>query len=129
MLSVQDFVSDTIVQIVKGIASAQEQCSGMNAFISPPSISNADTHRKSPFDGAAIAEIEFDIAVTAATDSGVKGGIAVLGGLISAGSKTETSDTQSTTSRLRFSVPVRWPEMKEPPRPPRKRVKLSELRG
>jgi hypothetical protein len=101
-MELEEFVKNSIVQIMKGIQSAQEdwnfKCSGYGV-ISPAWDGPDDfIHR--------IQEVKFDVAVTAATklEGGGGGGIKVVAFDIS-GKISHTAEN-NTVSRISFSVPI-----------------------
>lgn len=104
-MNLSDFVSDTLVEIMTGVVSAQKRWGegGEKGHINP--LWGGYT------DGAkSIREVNFDVAVTVSdSESGdAKGGIKVLGiGEIGATTKGET--VNSRVSRIAFSVPIAPP--------------------
>ena len=104
MMELNDFVSQTLVQIVKGVEQANEELAkgkppspGGKPFLLYSSVGQAP---HSP-------HVEFDIAVTTKTDNKAKGG--ALAKLYVVG--FEASGTKSTfnenVSHVRFSVMVK----------------------
>ena len=74
--ALQEFISETISQVIHGVAGAQKLTTELNSRINPKKI-DGDGHMKR------IAEkrtpIEFDIAVTVTEGTGTTGGISVYG--------------------------------------------------
>lgn len=54
--------------------------------------------------------IEFDIAVTASEGSEAKAGIGVFSGVIGLGTQAKMEGSNATLSRIKFSIPVLYPE-------------------
>lgn len=114
----QAFVSESLKQIIAGMRSAQEYVAATptGAKINPRGITALevdengnrqphDIHTKLPID-----RVEFDIAVTVGESSGAKAGAGlVVAGIGIGGHKTAAAE-HSSVSRIRFSVPVVWPD-------------------
>jgi hypothetical protein len=92
------FISESIVQITKGLLKAQEQVSVHGVDI------------KTAGGDAGYSEIDFDVAVTTAIDRDLGGEakLSVFGIDLKAGKGGEKSD--SVASRLKFSVQFAIPE-------------------
>jgi hypothetical protein len=89
-MNVEEFVSENIKQIAKGLISAQK--SGINLA------------------GGTGRDIKFDIAVTVSDsiEAGGKAGITVWS--IGAEAKAKTQITSNTVSRIQFVVPIFYPD-------------------
>jgi hypothetical protein len=113
-MELKDFVSQSIIQIVDGIVEAQQHCKGKSALVNPSGARLGSVLAGSSMNlesgGGIIESIGFDISIVAeeSTDKNGKVRLGVsmmqIGGGASAGSK------DSTTSRIKFSVPVRFPQ-------------------
>ncbi|MCU0611825.1 MAG: hypothetical protein MUE60_08565 [Candidatus Eisenbacteria bacterium] len=93
----KDFVAETLMQVIAGVHEAQQNAPDRGARINPTyesGTSNAFTR-----------EVEFDLALAAS-----KGTIEVLLG--GSGPKTTMESSGPVHSRVRFSVPVDFPEHK-----------------
>jgi hypothetical protein len=111
MVDLKDFVRDSIVGIVDGVAEAQQKIAS-KAMINPG-------HRSLPagalyFPGKTglvpLQEIGFDLAVTAASEDSGGAKVGFLVGVFGGGAAMGGKDSQQTVSRLRFAVPVALPE-------------------
>jgi hypothetical protein len=104
-MELKEFVSESLKQIVEGIADAQTAI-GDKARINPQweraSKSNADDMVECRT-GRRVEEIQFDVAVTAHDGTATKGGIGVMGGIIALGSQGQIS-TGITSEILRQSL-------------------------
>ena len=109
----EQFVFESITQVAAAVSAAQEPMQALGGRVNP-------VGSISPLEGMAIVpvrndrhgyvqKIEFDIAVTreAGESSGVGGGIKVFS--MSAGANTEASASNSSLSRLRFTLPIVMP--------------------
>jgi hypothetical protein len=137
MVELSDFVSQTLVQIVRAVEKAQKELADSTASVNPGGVlwqdgigrsnnATVDTH-------AIVQQVGFDVAVTAKshkTGSG-KGGVNVS--VLSIGAEGKAIAIQGQESRIRFSVPLRLPAgpaALNPPPPPRLTARqLAERAG
>jgi hypothetical protein len=54
--------------------------------------------------------VEFDVAVTVAEGTATKAGIGLIVGPVTLGTTGQSANQNSTVSRIKFEVPVAWPE-------------------
>ena len=97
-MELQDFIDETLKQIISGVRSAQESAIELGAKINPR--------------GGSVVEmrtVHFDIAVGTSEGTETKGGIRVVGPVGSVGSQDQSDVASSSMSRIRFSVPVKLP--------------------
>ena len=102
MLELKDFVQQTLVQIMEGVAEAQtKNKSGGN--ISPG-------RKGSP---AKIHKVRFDVAITEGlTDTG-KGKAGIFVAFANAGVEGAVEEYSSTYNRIKFGVPVVYPRLSD----------------
>lgn len=104
MTTLQEFVSETLVQITSGVAEARKQQEGVGVYTQIP-----DDHTRSlvTVTGRAAFMVEFDVAVTATDKSqaGGKAGISVVQVFNAGGERTQTTE-HSSVSRVKFAVPI-----------------------
>ncbi|GHV34526.1 hypothetical protein FACS1894187_05280 [Synergistales bacterium] len=118
MLSVKQFVEDSLVQIAEGIQGAQERVRDMNVKFFPCVYK----------DGGKISEIEFDMAVTVeqSAEKGheVSGSLAVIAAVFSLGGSASGSNKEAnlTVSRIRFTVQAQLPAASKNETHPKGRV-------
>jgi hypothetical protein len=104
-MNLEDFIRDSLVQIIRAVESARATCSG----VAPDYVRRVPedkTGLKGP-GTTPIHIVEFDVAVTASRDAEVAGGakdgiISVVSGSLD--SKLTTS--KESISRLKFTVPI-----------------------
>ncbi len=86
MIKLEDFVSETLKQIINGVAAAQEHAASRGGLVNP-----RDTSFKSgegiaklyrAYDASLVEEIRFDVVVTTLESTGTEGGIGVFVGPI-----------------------------------------------
>lgn len=116
-MNLQDFIAETLSQIVNGVRAAQETVGPQGAEVSPhlsggPSINS--THGFVPTHAGVYAQIvAFDVALTVKEGTGTKGGIGVFAGAVTLGSSGQSSAEQSSISHVKFSVPLTLPNRRE----------------
>ena len=116
-MELKDFVSESIKQIIDGVNEAKKHADKNGGVINPQRwrVNSANIQAKADRKtGAAIETIEFDVAVTATDGSSTKGGIGVFIGAVNLGAQEHTENSNSSVSRLKFSVPVVLPFTENP---------------
>lgn len=113
-MDLQEFITETLTQIVQGVEAAQKNVSSYGAEINPKLVGTVDTVSKGgggikTKNGNYAQMVEFDVAVTAIEGSGKKAGIGVVSGIVSLGTTGQTNNENSTTSKLRFKIPLSLP--------------------
>ena len=99
-MQLQDFISESILQIVNGILDAQTK-NITNARINPSNLklgTKMTQQELYDFDNRMLlSRVEFDVAVNAEESAGAKGGIGKI-------------DTKSSSiNRIKFNVPIALP--------------------
>ena len=110
MVSLDDFVAETLIQIVRGAQRAQSSL-GTAARISPPTIRNhrafsqgASTNTKQV--NPTIHSVDFDVQITASSGTETKGDAGVKLYVFSAGTGGQSSNQNEHVTRVRFSIPL-----------------------
>ena len=110
-MELKKFVTESIIQITKGITEAQKNLKDEWVRINPKPV--ADVNFVSPMlytaeNGAGVFPLTFDVAVSAEDKEGGGGfGIKVLN--VGVNLKDGSQETKSTISRITFSVPIAYP--------------------
>ena len=111
-MELEQFLSETLKQILAGIKSAQIAAKESGGYINPAIL----PIHPGPIDGfirdgsGNFAQIvSFDIALTASEGSSTKGGVGVVAGVFNLGTSGSSQDTNTTVSRVKFSVPIILP--------------------
>lgn len=113
-MDLKDFVAETLVQIVEGVAISADRISGFGGAVSP-AFSPSSTHEGrfgTTKDGRAapVYGVAFDVAVAASSVGTQEGGarleVAGFGGF---GGKKGTGNKEERTSRVQFVVPRALP--------------------
>lgn len=94
-MNIKEFISETLNQIIEGVTEAQKNNTS-NASISGSHVS--------------MKNISFDIAVVteSSENKGNKAGIKVAE-LVSFGKNSDIKSQESTTSRIKFEIPISLP--------------------
>ncbi len=112
-ITLEDFVAETLSQIIRGVQKAQDAVAGTGAMVSPQmqSLSTKDTigqalggHSTQP-----VYNVDFAIAVTVSEKAASSGGLAFIIGVVTAGAHAKSEQDAGSTSRIRFSVPIVLP--------------------
>ena len=124
-MDLKTFVSETLTQIVEGVADAQLRIAegGSNACVNPTKVFSGEQHKR-----AEPRPVEFDVALVVEAESTDKssakaGGSVGFLSIVSAratgelGSETAGSSRSESTSRVRFTVNLAQPAFLEEQRP------------
>lgn len=115
MIKLQDFISDTLKQIIDGVADAQEYAKIKNSYINVNTTEYSGHEIKIKKNSAPEPQlIEFDIALTTTEDQNIKGGLGIFVTGIGLGYQGETKTMGSEISRIKFSIPVILPSDVKP---------------
>jgi hypothetical protein len=113
MIKLEDFVSETIKQIISGVITAQEYAKEKNAKVNPRGLTfrtdQGEVRLWHASTGQVAQDLDFDVAVTTIEGKATKGGIGVFVGPIGVGSQGQSHGTNSSESRIKFKVPILLP--------------------
>jgi hypothetical protein len=115
MITLEDFVSKTLTQLIKGVKKAQEEAAKLGAVISPQKEQNitnnlTELKRTKVKVGQITREVNFDIAITACEETQSKGGIGVFVlGIVGLGSQGQSQNATSSVNRISFTIPINLP--------------------
>jgi hypothetical protein len=121
-MQLDEFVRETILQIIQGVKQAQEQSdrNRLGALVSPFVTRSEGTPggMLCAGDRGAMQVVEFDIAIAVTKGNKAKGGAGLVIGPLVLGARGASEAQASTVSRVKFSVPVSFPlhSHSEPPR-------------
>lgn len=110
-MDLKEFVSQTLQQIVAGVADAQKAT--VAGEINPKIWQRGDAAKLKIVESNAgkwIHLVDFDVAVAVFEGTATHGGIGLVVGPVALGSKGQSKDESSTISRIKFSVPIALPE-------------------
>ena len=116
-MELSEFVAESLRQIIDGVTLAQEYASRKGATVNPNNMwYRADQGVVKIQDretGAFIQEVNFDVAVTATDGTKTKGGIGVFVGTVGLGSQGQSEAVKESVSRIKFTVPLALPVLKD----------------
>ncbi|MBY0500199.1 MAG: hypothetical protein K2P74_11425 [Nitrosomonas sp.] len=110
-MNIDDFVSETLKQIIKGVAVAQEFGNTCNAKVNPITArfhSSTEGHAYCTETGVPLQNVEFDVAVTVSEEKAASEEGAVMGA-ISVSPANSSTTQNSSISRIKFQVLVLLP--------------------
>ncbi|TWT93260.1 hypothetical protein [Stieleria varia] len=109
-MELRTFIKETLVQICDGVNDAAQDVNIRGAIINPDGTqSDGNTTYVNPGFRRTVQNVEFDVALTTTEGKGTEGGIGVMVGTIGLGSKGKSDTSSSSTSRVKFTVPVSLP--------------------
>jgi hypothetical protein len=104
MLTLDDFISETLKQIIDGVKTAQKHAVSRGAKVNPAGkrlqASTRTTHETEPRSTI----VEFDIALAAHEGKQKKGGVGVFLASVGVGGQAQSEATVSSTSRVKFRL-------------------------
>jgi hypothetical protein len=115
MMELNEFIAQTLQQIVDGVKKAQIAVVDTGAMVNPDI---KDPRPTSNFIGISRARLEpvflvhFEVALSATEGKGSKGGIGVMAGALAIGSQGRSDSESAYASRITFDVPLVFPEQK-----------------
>lgn len=112
MLQLEDFITETIKQIINGTVSAQKHASEHNAGVAPGKMQFRSTEGGQLWnqkDGTPIQQVDFDVAVTTTEGTEAKGGAGIFVGSFGVGAQGKSDYESSSISRIRFKIPLQLP--------------------
>ena len=110
-MDLSEFITNTLVSLIKGVSKAQEKIGG-SAEINPVGIHLSETSGptgRASGNRTPIQNVDFDIVVEAREGTTTEGNIGVVTAMLSAGAKSEALNETSNANRIRFSIPIALP--------------------
>jgi len=111
-MKLEEFIAESINQIISGITKTHEHAKEKGAAVNPrlerrtKKLSGGQTTVRAI---SPIHNVEFDVAVTTTEGKGTKGGFGVFVGPIGAGSQGQSQSSNTSMSRIKFSIPIVFP--------------------
>ncbi|MGD0139705.1 MAG: hypothetical protein ABSD28_12575 [Tepidisphaeraceae bacterium] len=123
-MDLETFVSQSLLQIVAGVRKAQEKFANnpAGAKINPrgtTALGHTELGRKAPHEmhtKLPVHQMEFDIALTTVDSSEGTGSAGLRIMAIGIGGELASRNEASSVSRVKFSVPIVWPDPDTIPR-------------
>lgn len=112
-MKLEDFVTDTIKQIINGVKNAQEYAKENGGKVNPSNINlvgkgDVMTYWDN-YNSIAGQGIEFDISVTTHDEGQTEGKAGVFVAFLKAGVSGKESTENIATNRIKFTIPVFLP--------------------
>ena len=114
-MKLEDFISESLTQIISGVIKAQAYAENNNASVNPDNLSRVKSTGDSYFENITLKPaqvIEFDISVSTRDDEQVSGKAGVFVSVFKLGVEAKEGTQNLTSNRLRFSVPLMLPMQK-----------------
>lgn len=108
-MKLQDFVTETLKQIINGVKEAQAESKESGAVISPDSHLSYDNKKYLFCSGKLVEHVEFDVAVTTSEAKETKAGLGIFVVGIGVGARGKSDSSSISISRIKFSVPLVLP--------------------
>ena len=108
-MNLEDFIKTALIEIVAGVSAAHAEISKQGAQTGSIKNYGATRGQRTDENGREIQRVEFDIALAEASATDTKGGIGVFLGAVGLGSQGASHGESSSTSRIKFSVPLVLP--------------------
>jgi len=113
-----DFISETIKEIIDGVAKAQDYAKDRGATINPRHIKWSETKKSfyitpgqtSPDQAPLLTPIDFDVLLAIREDDSTEAGIGVFAAAFGIGVKGKIKDTSETSHRIRFQILTKLPQ-------------------
>jgi hypothetical protein len=106
-------VSETLKEIVAGVKEAQTYAEGVGATVNPAvNVQHTPPGRYDPQRTgglAAIQQVDFDVAVSSTDATQTQAGAGIFVAALGLGVKDKSDTTNSSVSRIKFSVPIVLP--------------------
>lgn len=112
-MTLEEFITDTIIQIIKGVKNAQDFAKQNGAKVNPSNIKMLG-NENSPaywdnYNSIAGQSIDFDISVTTHEEGQTEGKAGVFVAFLKAGVSGKESSEQIAVNKIKFSIPVFLP--------------------
>ena len=117
-MELKDFISTTLVQIVKGVEEASEDLLDSDAIVNPINVNPDRTENiliygyynpDAQIYSRPVQKIEFDIAVIVEQGKETKGSFGIQVGSIGIGTQGRSESGNSSVSRIQFTIPMLLP--------------------
>jgi hypothetical protein len=118
-MKLDEFVFESLKQIIDGIDNAREYAETKGAKISGENLNFIGAKNGGGIvymnqnNSEIIEKIDFDIAVTAKEGDKIKGGVGLFVGAVGIGTQGHIENENSSMSRIKFSVPMSLPKKKK----------------
>jgi hypothetical protein len=120
-MQLNEFIKMVLVEIAEGINEANKELEGHDSSVNPSGVRPyGDKENDGVFGIVDKADntvrlahlIDFDVAVHASEEKEKKGGVGILVASIGMGVQEKTDNNTSSTSRIKFKIPMSFPKGK-----------------
>lgn len=114
-MKLEDFISESLTQIISGVIKSQVYAENNNALVNPDNLHRVKSAGDSYFESPTLKPaqvIEFDISVSTRDDEQVTAQTGVFVSVFKLGIEGKEGTQNLTSNRLRFSVPLMLPTQK-----------------
>ncbi|MGN6729089.1 MAG: hypothetical protein ACTHJG_04565 [Rhodanobacteraceae bacterium] len=121
-MDLKTFIRESLVQIAQGIDGARADLNASTAIVNPANVVGANGTSDSRIYGyltdrpesasTVVQKIDFDVAVMATSGTETKGGAGIMVGAIGIGGQGKRDASNSSQSRIQFSIPMVLPTSK-----------------
>lgn len=114
-MNLEDFIAETLTQIVGGISKAQGKIESYGAEVNPKMQSNSTVNSALGLiytgqPGIYAQLVQFDVALTVKEGTGTKGGIGIASGIVNLGSSGQSTNENTSVNQVKFAVPLALPQ-------------------
>ena len=108
-MDLKEFTKQTLIQIVEGAASANDELANYDSYIPYTNIGNSKSAYSYDENRVArlIVNVDFDVAITATESESANGGASLkVASLLNIGGGGETKTENQTVSRIKYTLPL-----------------------
>lgn len=114
-MKLEDFIKESLCQIIKGVQDAQAFAEQNDAEINSKSLrqkNDTGSYYYDSYDGTPAQVIDFDVAVTTTEQGSSTGKAGIFVSVFGAGIEGMSSAEHLISNRIKFSIPVTLPHGK-----------------
>ena len=116
-MDLREFIRESLVQISLGIQEANKALKDTDSVVNPSSVQTNSMEAKAygridervKDKGSLVHLIAFDVALHAESGTETGAGLKLSIASIGIGANGKTNDSESTESRIRFEIPMKYP--------------------
>ncbi|HTK19560.1 MAG TPA: hypothetical protein VL442_08610 [Mucilaginibacter sp.] len=118
-MQLQDFITETLVQISEGVLNAKNKLGANGLQINPYLYEQFNGLTEHPefigfAEGKRIVQIvNFDVSVTVEAENNKQGNIKIASGFIEMGLLGKKKSSEQNISKIKFSIPISFPSYYE----------------
>ena len=108
-MELNQFVAESIKQIIDGVCEAQVHARDVRAAVNPSDVNTNEHTGHVLYHNVPLQNVEFDVAVSATEGSGNEGGAGLFVGPVAIGTRGQSEASSTAVSRIKFTVPMALP--------------------